>query len=168
MNARTYTTYFLEMKLPNELNVKPLPDALSVVECEQPQYQFNRFLYQLVGTDWEWGDLDDWSDEQWRAIVESDDHRTWVAYYRGSIAGYFELYRPGGTDTEIRYFGLVPGVIGKGFGGPLLSHAIESAWSWPGTQRVWVHTCTFDHPNALANYRARGMKLYREELSQDD
>lgn len=164
MNARYYTTFFLEMESLSELNQKPLPDTLTVVECEEPQYQFNRFLYQLVGTDWAWGDLDGWTDDQWRAVVEGDDHRTWVAYYRGSIAGYFELYRPDGTNTEIRYFGLAPGAIGKGFGGPLLSYAIKSAWDWPGTQRVWVHTCTLDHQNALRNYLARGMKMYREEV----
>jgi len=159
----SYTTYYLEMTSPEELNSKPLPDELMVMECEIPQYRFNRFLFQLVGSDWEWGDLDSWSDEQWRNIIESDDLRTWVAYHRGSIAGYYELQRPDDENTEIRYFGLAPDSIGKGFGGPLLSHAIQSAWNWPGTKRVWVHTCTYDHPNALNNYQKRGMKLYKEE-----
>ena len=165
MIASNVTTFFLEMKSVHELNSKPLPEILSVVECEEPQYQLNRFLYQLVGADWEWGDRDSWVDDQWRALVESDCHRTWVAYYRGSIAGYYELYRPDGVNTEILYFGLAPGAIGKGFGGPLLSHAIKSAWDWSGTQRVWVHTCTLDHPNALANYLARGFEMYREEVT---
>ena len=138
---------------------------MNVIECEEPQYQFNRFLYQLIGTNWEWGDLDNWTDDQWRAIVESEDHRTWVAYYRGSVAGYYELYRPDGSNAEIRYFGLAPNFIGNGFGGPLLSHAIETAWNWHGTKRVWVHTCTFDHPSALKNYLARGMVVYKEEAS---
>lgn len=165
MISNPLTTYYLQMESPDALKAKPLPDSLTVIECEEPQYQLNRFLYQLIGGDWEWGDLDDWSDEQWRARVESDDHRTWVAYYRGSIAGYYELHRPDGVSTEILYFGLAPGAIGKGFGGPLLSHAIESAWRWSGTERVWVHTCSLDHPSALINYKARGMELYREEHS---
>lgn len=151
-----------------ELKPKPLPATLTIVECEEPQYQFNRFLYQLVGAEWEWADLNSWTDDQWRAVVESNDHRTWVAYYRGSIAGYFELFRPDGKNVEILYFGLAPTAIGKGFGGPLLSHAIESAWDWPGTQRVWVHTCTFDHPRALDNYRSRGLKVFKEEVSYID
>ncbi|SDS08118.1 hypothetical protein SAMN05216421_0871 [Halopseudomonas xinjiangensis] len=148
----------------DELKARPLPFSLGVLECELPQYQFNRFLYELVGSEWEWGDRDDWTDEQWRAIVESDELRTWVAYDRGSTAGYYELYRPDGVNAEIRYFGLATGSIGKGLGGPLLSHAIESAWNWTGTERVWVHTCTFDHPSALGNYVSRGMKLYREDV----
>ncbi|UAW99624.1 GNAT family N-acetyltransferase [Halopseudomonas nanhaiensis] len=163
MTDSTYTTFYLEMTSPQQLLSKPLPEALSIVECEVPQFRFNRFLYELVGSEWEWGDLDDWTDEQWRALVESDLHRTWVAYHRGSIAGYYELYRPDGTNVEIRYFGLASWAIEKGFGGPLLSHAIGSAWDWPDTERVWVHTCTFDHPSALANYQARGMQLYRQE-----
>lgn len=122
-------------------------------------------LYQLIGTDWEWGDLDDWTDDQWRAIIEREDQRTWVAYFRGCIAGYFELYRPDAVDVEIRYFGLAAECTGKGFGGLLLSYAIETSWNLHGTKRVWVHTCTFDHPSALTNYVARGMVVYKEELS---
>ncbi len=163
MGTAFYTTYYLEMTVPSQLNAKPLPKTLNIVESEEPQYEFNRFLYSLVGSEWEWGDLDSWTDEQWKAQVEHEQHRTWVAYFRGSIAGYYELFRPDGVNAEIRYFGLAPGFISKGFGGPLLSHAIQSAWDWPGTERVWVHTCTFDHPNALNNYRARGLRVYKEE-----
>ncbi len=160
-----YTTFYLEMNNPHELDAKALPAELSVLEAEVPQYQLNRFLYQLVGASWESGDLDEWTDEQWREKVEDENLRTWVAYYRGSIAGYYELHRPDGSDTEILYFGLAPEFIGRGFGGPLLSHAIRSAWSWAGTERVWVHTCTFDHPSALQNYQARGMRLYDQVAS---
>lgn len=88
-----------------------------------------------------------------------------MSYHQGTIAGYYELHRPDGANAEIRYFGLAAWAIGKGFGGPLLSHAIDSAWAWAGTERVWVHTCTFDHPSALANYQARGMQLYRQETT---
>ncbi|GAB3291483.1 GNAT family N-acetyltransferase [Parahaliea aestuarii] len=164
MDSKQYKTTYLEMFSVNDLQKKALPDVLEVIECREPQYQFNKFLYELVGSEWEWGDLDEWNDDQWRDIVESDSLRTWVAYYRGSIAGYYELYKDN-ENTEIRYFGLAPSYIGRGFGGPLLSHAIHSAWEWPGTSRVWVHTCTFDHPGALSNYLARGMKIYREELT---
>ena len=161
----TFTTYYLEMHSPHQLNAKTLPESLNIVECEQPQYEFNRFLYQLVGGAWDWGDLDSFTDKQWQARVEDKNLRTWVAYYRGSIAGYYELYRPDGVNTEIKYFGLSQGNIGKGFGGALLSQAITSAWEWSGTQRVWVHTCTLDHPNALNNYMSRGMKVFKEETS---
>jgi hypothetical protein len=34
--------------------------------------------------------------------------------------------------------------------------------------RVWLHTCSLDHPNAIANYRARGMTPFRVETGQAD
>ena len=125
----------------------------------------NRFLYQLVGAEWQWIDKLSWSDDQWRRFAEADDLRPWLALYRGSPAGYYELQRQDDGNVEIAYFGLAPGFIGKGFGGYLLSQAITSAWDWQGTERVWVHTCTLDHPGALNNYRSRGMTVYRTETS---
>lgn len=156
------TTYYLEMTSASDLQAKPQRHDLQIIECEVPQALFNKFLYQLVGASWEWGDLDTWHDADWQALVEQDCHRTWVAYHRGAIAGYYELYRPDGRNSEIRYFGLAPQFIGCGFGGALLSHAALSAWEWPGTERVWVHTCTLDHPAALQNYQARGFRIYKQ------
>lgn len=153
-------TYYLQMTDPEMLSAKQLPVDLNVVECEIPQPSFNRFLYEFIGKPWAWNDLDDWSEDDWKALVEQDSHRTWIAYHRGAIAGYYELFRPNQTDTEIRYFGLASSFIGLGFGGALLTHALQSAWDWAGTTRVWVHTCTDDHPGALANYQRRGMQLY--------
>lgn len=160
---RTCTTFYLEMTSSAELRARPQRPDLQIVECEVPQPELNRFLYALVGAAWDWTDLNGWSDAQWRALVEQEGHRTWVAYHRGAIAGYYELYRPDGRNVEIRYFGLAAAFMGLGFGGPLLSHALRSAWDWMGTERVWVHTCTLDHPAALANYQARGLRIYREE-----
>lgn len=65
---------------------------------------------------------------------------------------------------QLCYFGLLSDFIGRGLGGPILSHVLEIAWSMPHTRRVWVHTCSNDHPNALANYRARGFEIYRTRI----
>lgn len=159
------TTYYLEMCAPSELKAKPHPGQLDVVECEVKQFQVNRFLYAFVGEAWEWQEKLTWSDEKWREWVESENHRTWIAHRRGSIAGYYELQKQA-TDVEILYFGLTPAFIGQGLGGYLLTHAIQSAWAWPQTERVWVHTCTLDHPRALTNYQARGFKLYDQETER--
>jgi GNAT superfamily N-acetyltransferase len=78
----------------------------------------------------------------------------------GSPAGYFELARGDDDEVQIAYFGLTPPFIGRGLGGVLLTQAIREAWHWDAT-RVWVHTCNLDHPGALANYQARGMRIYR-------
>jgi hypothetical protein len=86
-------------------------------------------LYQFVGEGWNWNDKDSFSDEEWREYSENENLRIWVAYFRGSISGYFELERQPNSNVEITYFGLAPGFIGKGFGGYFLSYAIKSAWT---------------------------------------
>ena len=160
------TTYYLEMNAPSVLKNGETLNGFEIRECRIKQFQFNRFLYQLVGGRWQWTDSLSWSDEQWKAYAESDHLRTWVAYDGGSPAGYYELQRQEGGDVEIAYFGLVPRFIGRGLGGYLLSHAVRSAWGWEGTRRVWVHTCTLDHPHALDNYTARGFEVYRVETAE--
>ncbi|MCZ6678659.1 MAG: GNAT family N-acetyltransferase [Candidatus Poribacteria bacterium] len=158
------TTYYLEMNRPEALKYKQnLDPEFRIMECKVKQYQFNKFLYEFIGEAWQWVNKRQWSDEKWRQYAESDYLRTWGAYQFGSPAGYYELQFQDKRNVEIAYFGLAPRFIGKGYGGVLLSHAIRSAWDW-GASRVWVHTCTLDHPNALNNYLARGLKIYKEEV----
>lgn len=139
---------------------KPLPPDLTVTEACISQYQVNRMLYQLVGEDWEWNDKASWTIEQWREYAEADTLRTWLAYNQGSIAGFFELKQIDPQTNELAYFGLAQKFIGKGFGGVLLSVAITEAWKWGRPERLIVNTCSLDHPNALANYKARGFSVY--------
>ena len=120
------TTYYLEMKSPTLLNEKTESNGLQVHECEIKQYQFNKFLYQFIGGPWDWTNKLSLSDEQWRAHVENDNLRTWLAQYKGAPAGYYELQQQDDGNVEILYFGLATKFIGQGFGGYLLSHAIKS------------------------------------------
>src|SRR5262249_40568619 len=113
------------------------------------------------GEDWSWNDKRSWTDAQWQDYVMSPQLRTFAAHYDDALAGYYEL-RCDDSGVEIAYFGLLPAFIGRGFGGGLLTHAIEEAWRM-SPARVWVHTCSLDHPGALANYEARGMKIYKVE-----
>lgn len=167
MSVAEKTTYFLEMLTPGDLKASVEPDELTINEVEIKQYRFNRFLYQLVGEQWQWTFKLGFSIQQWKDYAESPQLRTFVAYHRGSIAGYYEIQQQAQGNVEICNFGLAPEFIGKGFGGYLLSHAIQSAWSWPDTMRVWVSTCSLDHPSALPNYLARGFSLYQTETSPD-
>ena len=158
------TIWYLESLAPSELisKIAPAHLPLKLVEVEHAEYQFNRFLYQLVGAAWQWTDKQGWSDTQWRDYVESGQLRTWVLYCAGTPAGYFELHKQD-EAVEIRYFGLSERFIGQGLGGYLLTEAITLAWGWQA-QRVWVHTCDADHPGALQNYQARGLKLYQTDI----
>lgn len=159
------TTWYLETNSPAELNSKPQVAGIHIEEAKTKQWQLNRFLYQLVGAPWSWTDKLSLSEEQWAQYAESDDLRTWVALEGAAPAGYFELEKKAENTVEICYFGLAQRFIGRGLGGHLLSRAIEEAWAW-GAQRVIVNTCSLDHPSALANYKARGMGVYRTEEKQ--
>ena len=160
----TVTIYYLQMLSPDALIPQACPtDDVDLRECVVKNYRYNRFLYQLVGEPWSWQDKLAESDQHWQAYAESDSLRTWVLYQKGSPIGYFELLKSASNDeVQIAYFGLAPGFYGKGLGGYLLTEAITAAWQWQASL-VWVHTCTLDHPAALANYQRRGMTLYRQE-----
>jgi ribosomal protein S18 acetylase RimI-like enzyme len=157
------TTYYLEMT--DAAALRPCTRShpeLIVTRSAIPCPEFNRFLYTTVGGPWQWVDRLSWPMEQWQAYVDRPELATWVGYVEGTPAGYFELERQPGDQVEIAYFGLLPQFMGQGLGGALLTSAIEHAWDM-GAERVWVHTCTLDAPTALANYRARGMRVYKEE-----
>ncbi|MDH3585378.1 MAG: GNAT family N-acetyltransferase, partial [Phycisphaerae bacterium] len=86
---------------------------------------------------------------------------TWLGCVQDEAVGYFELEVQTHHNVQIAYFGLRPEHVGRGLGGALLAAALEQAWSIEGTRRVWLHTCSHDHPHALRNYQARGLTIYR-------
>ena len=160
------TTTYLQMRAPADLRPrKPSDPEFDVRETMEPQWELNRFLYCFVGEQWAWTDKRQWKDEQWQSYVASEHLRTFIAFLGGSIAGYYELQRDDTRAVEIAYFGLTPTFLGRGLGGALLTDAISRAWAWDAG-RVWVHTCTRDHPAALANYLSRGMQIYDRQTSQ--
>jgi GNAT superfamily N-acetyltransferase len=86
-----------------------------------------------------------------------------IARHDGTLVGWYELRAaPADQAVEIAYFGLVPGAVGRGLGKQLLACAVHDGWS-RGAVRIWLHTCTLDHPHALPNYRARGFRAFRTE-----
>ena len=157
-------TWYLQMLSPKEIRPKILLPETQLVRLEIPFPALNRFFYKEVGKLWQWTDRLNWSEEEWRNWVERENAQTWMLLLRGTPAGYFELDDQDG-NVEVAYFGLLPQFLGKGLGGGFLTAAIEKAWEM-GAARVWVHTCSFDHPNALKNYQARGFQIYRESLDK--
>jgi GNAT superfamily N-acetyltransferase len=160
-------TTYLEMRSPDQLRPMRCVDGRFVIrEKTERDWRFNRDLYLAVGQMWSWNDKRLWTDEQWKKYGLASKLRTFEARYDGSQAGYYELRRDDQNGIEIAYFGLLPNFIGRGLGGALLTDAIEEAWrTRPSVARVWVHTCTLDHPGALRNYQARGMVIYKQETA---
>jgi len=155
-------TWHLQMLSQEELKPKVLLSETRLDRLEIPFPALNRFFYKEVGKLWEWTDRLNWSEEEWCNWVEQENVQTWMLHLRGTPAGYFELDDRDG-DIEIAYFGLIPQFLGKGLGGGFLTAAVKKAWEM-GAARVWVHTCSLDHPNALNNYQARGFQIYRESV----
>ena len=175
MNAETKTTYTLEMCSPGDL--RPARTSLPGLRIERMRIalpELNAFLHTVVGSDYRWGGRSDWGKDKWTAYVCRDALQTWVAYVDGISAGYFELEKSPEGDVEIKNIGLLPAFIGQGLGGHLLTVAVERAWAPTGADtdagggmgatRVWLHTCTHDHPHALRNYQARGFRVYKTEV----
>ena len=169
MRRELVTTTYLEMREPSQLRRAREPASTAQVMCaEIPSPVLNRFLYSAVGGDWHWIDRLSWSYARWQQYLERPQVQTWVLYQRGTPAGYVELEAQEGGDVEIAYFGLIREFIGQGLGGYLLSCGIEKAWLIEGARRVWVHTCTLDGAQALANYLARGMAIYKIESAEKE
>ncbi|KAK1182900.1 GNAT family N-acetyltransferase [Streptomyces sp. NBS 14/10] len=166
----TVTTWSLEQTSPADLAPAQQPPAdagVRIVRAEIPGPEFNRFLYRAVGADVAWTDRLGWTVEQWREFLERPGVETWVAYERGTPAGYIELDGQDEGVVEIAYFGLLPAFRGRRIGGHLLTWGTARAWdlaerwAWrPPTKRVWLHTCSEDGPYALDNYRRRGFRVF--------
>jgi ribosomal protein S18 acetylase RimI-like enzyme len=131
-----------------------------VSECP---VSFFRYLYTEVGRAHHWTDRLGWSEETVRRHLDNPAISLWLLSWEGAPAGYFELRKEGDEAVEIAYFGLLPEYVGRGWGKFLLTEAVRTAWSL-GPTRVWLHTCTLDHPAALPNYLRRGFRRVREEV----
>jgi len=164
MHFEPLVTKYLEMRSADQLRPKRAGGRFQIREKMERDWRFNRDLYFCVGEQWDWIDKRSWTDDQWKEYATAAELRTFAGYYDDALAGYYELRRDGEGGIEIAYFGLLPEWIGRGLGGALLTGAIEGAWRMePKPSRVWVHTCNRDHPQALTNYEARGLVVYKVE-----
>ncbi|HEX2781212.1 MAG TPA: GNAT family N-acetyltransferase [Gemmatimonadaceae bacterium] len=163
MPTTTVTRTYLRMTTPDALrprrDVPPDARIERLDPCTVARY---RELYRDVGRAWLWRDRDLWSDERLAEHLAQEGVSVHVLIVGGEPAGYFELQRHDDGDVELVYFGLVERFIGRGLGGFLLTAAVEEGWRRDASS-IWLHTCTLDHPAALANYRARGFEPYRVE-----
>ena len=162
MLHRPATRTFLEMRSPAQVVPFPFPDVDAIVRrLDQVPGSLYRYLYREVGRPWHWLDRWDWSDTRVAEHLAAGGIEIWLLTVGGTPAGYFELHRTA-HEVEICYFGLIPEFIGQRLGPALLTRAVQEAWS-SGPDRVWLHTCSLDHPAAIRNYERVGFVPYREE-----
>ena len=155
---------YLEINSIRDLNevVKPNKDC-SLNLLEPINFQLNKFFYKNIGKKHKWTDRLVWTEAQWIDYVSNKKIRTYILKYQNDLAGYFELiFHSDEKEVEIAYFGLLEEFQNKKLGSYLLSQAIKKSFN-SKVNRVWVHTCSLDHKNALKNYIARGMKIFKSE-----
>ena len=142
---------------------KPSEDySLSLID--PINFQLNKFFYKTIGKNHKWTDRLSWSEEKWISYVSSKNIKTFVFKNKEDLVGFFELiFHPEKKETEIAYFGILEEYQNKKLGSFLLSEAIKKSFE-KNVSRVWVHTCSLDHKNALNNYISRGMKIFKTEI----
>ena len=126
-------------------------------------FQLNKFFYKNIGKNHKWMDRLVWSEEKWIKYLSNEKVKTYVLKYKNDLVGFFELIiHRDDLEVEIAYFGLLEEYQNKKLGSYLLSEAIKKSFEF-NIKRIWLHTCSLDHKNALNNYISRGMKIFKTE-----
>ena len=156
---------YLEINSPQDLKeVKKISEAYSLILLEPINFQLNKFFYKNIGKKHKWIDRLVWTETQWINYVSNKNVKTFIFKNKEDLVGFFELiFHPEKREIEIAYFGLLEEYQNKKLGSYLLYEAIKRSFV-KDINRVWVHTCTLDHKNALNNYISRGMKIFKTEI----
>ncbi|MGQ0641917.1 MAG: GNAT family N-acetyltransferase [Gemmatimonadaceae bacterium] len=156
------TRTYLELRERPAPQASPWPPGITLHREAHCSVALARGLYAAVGRPYHWYDRDAWPDQRLAGHLALPNVEVWVLRDAHRPVGYFELAREESASVEVVYFGLIPGAQGRGLGKRLLEAAIAAGFSSNAT-RVWLHTCTLDHPAALPNYQARGFAPFRTE-----
>jgi ribosomal protein S18 acetylase RimI-like enzyme len=156
---------YLEINSLKDLQESEKPSDDYIVNLIEPtDFQLNKFFYKNIGKKHKWIDRLIWSEEQWIKYVSSKNVKTFVLKNNKDLVGFFELIiHFEKKEVEIAYFGILEEYQNKKLGSFLLSDAIKKSFH-ENVERVWLHTCSLDHKNALNNYLSRGMKIFKSEI----
>lgn len=159
-------TYNLE--IPDKSSFSPSANFKQLVDVRKINHdQYLSFVLFLgVGLPYSWGERLLWDNNDWNKYINNPNIHFYIGFANNSLVGYFEMCQHNSAEVEIKYFGLLPEFIGKGYGGAFLSHAIKQAYIL-GAQKVWLHTCEFDSEIAVKNYVSRGFKIVKEYYSEE-
>ena len=158
---------YLEINFLKDLKESPpFSKNYSVTLVDPTDFQLNKFFYKNIGKKHHWVDRLVWTQKQWIDYVSDKKVKTYVLKNEKELAGYFELILHSEKDeVEIAYLGLLEEYQNKRLGSYLLSVAIKNSFL-NKPKRVWVHTCSLDHKNALNNYLSRGMKIFMTKTAE--
>ena len=156
---------YLEIKSLNDLKEVNKPSEEYSLNLIDPiNFQLNKFFYKNIGKKHKWVDRLIWNEQKWIDYVSSEKVKTYVLKNKDDLVGFFELiFHYEKKEVEIAYFGIIEEYQNKKLGSFLLSEAIKKSFD-KKVNRVWLHTCSLDHKNALNNYIARGMRIFKSEI----
>ena len=155
--------FFLEKRNFLKPIVLNLPDSHKIILDEKKDFHLNKFFYKQIGIDHYWRDRLFWSDNEWLKYVSNKNLETHILKKGDNLIGYYEQeYHPVSNEVELINMGVLKEFRGIKLGSVLLNHAIASA-SRKNPIRMWVHTCSLDHKNALQNYKSKGFEIFKEE-----
>ena len=156
---------YLEISSINDLNEGNKPSEDYSLNLIDPiNFQLNKFFYKNIGKKHKWVDRLIWNEQNWIDYVSSEKVKTYVLKNKDDLVGFFELiFHFEKKEVEVAYFGILEEYQNKKLGSFLLSEAIKKSFE-ENINRVWLHTCSLDHKNALNNYIARGMKIFKSEI----
>ncbi len=162
----TVVTY-LEMHAGPELRPVPHDAGVEIVHVDTPTLDAYRTLHRAVGgLPWLWWYRLSLNDDALAAIIQAPSVEVHEVRRAGAAIGFFELdFRQSGA-CELAYFGLVPDAVGGGDGRRMMNALLARVWRHPSHRisRLWVHTCTLDHPAALAFYIRSGFTPYKRAV----
>jgi len=162
----TVTVSYLELTRPPKLPEKrPYAETIAAEKLSIDEYL--RF-YRLVGESVRWDQRLHMPRAELAALLASK--RSQVYVLRDVLAqpiGFCEFERAL-PEIELKNFGLIPSVQGKGLGSFLLRTTLQREWQLQ-PRRIWLHTDTWDHPAAIKLYQSAGFQVYltREEPPGD-
>ena len=166
MSLKVKRNYLEIYSIDDLIDVKIIPNEFKIELNDPPNFQLNKFFYKNIGKNYRWIDRLLWNDNQWINYATNKNLKTYILKNKNDLAGYFELiYHLSENEVEIAYLGLLEEYHNKKLGSYLLSIAIKESFLQK-PKRVWVHTCSLDHKNALNNYLSRGMKVFMTETVQ--
>ncbi|MDC2998065.1 GNAT family N-acetyltransferase [Candidatus Pelagibacter sp.] len=155
---------YLEINSLQDLKEGNKPSEDYFLDLNDPiNFQLNKFFYKNIGKKHKWIDRLIWDEQKWIDYVSSKKVKTYVLKNKDDLVGFFELiFHFEKKEVEIAYFGILEEYQNKKLGSFLLSEAIKKSFD-QNISRVWLHTCSLDHKNALNNYISRGMKIFKSE-----
>lgn len=134
------------------------PDGLALRRLGPRDAELFQTLYRDIGQDWLWAGLIDKSAGDIALRLSRPDILSFVAETAGRPVGMLDL-EVSGSGAEVMYFGFLPSWTGRGAGAWLMDEAKRLSQA-AGQRRLWLHTCNFDHPRAVAFYRRQGFTVY--------